>query len=236
MSRHTIIAIIFIALLLVGCSPKISIQIDSITDPVAPIREKKYVLYSAAKEIPVDDLYFREYSGYFREILAQQGYREVQDRESANMLIYFDYGMSGGKVIHHTYTRPVYATVGGETIDVTERHVDASGKTTSRTTRSVFIPPRDYVVGMTTERETYTVYTAHAVLEAKEIKPEDKTKDGRTLWKTIITTTSRVDDLRRLMPMLAIASAPYLGTNTRGMQTVDLGENDPRVLEMRQMK
>jgi hypothetical protein len=235
MWKHSI-TIIFIAFLLVGCTPKISVRIDSIMDPVAPVREKRYVLHSAVKEIPVDDLYFREHSGYFRQILKQQGYREVQDRESADMVIYFDYGMSGGKVIHHTYTRPVYATVGGETIDVTERRVDASGKTTSRRTRSVFIPPRDYVVGMTTERETYTLYTAHAVLEAKAIKPGDETKDGRTLWKTIITTTSRSDDLRRLMPMLAIASAPYLGTNTRGVQTVDLGENDPRVLEMRNMR
>lgn len=235
MWKHTM-TIIFIAVLLAGCSPKISVQIDSITDPLAPIREKKYVLYSAVKEIPVDDLYFREYSGYFREVLKQQGYHEVQDRENADMAIYFDYGISGGKVIHYTYTRPVYATVGGETIDVTERHVDASGKTTSRTTRSVFIPPRDYVVGMTTERETYTVYTAHAVLEAKAITPGEKTKDGRTLWKTIITTTSRLDDLRRLMPLLAIASEPYLGTNTRGTQTVDLGENDPRVQEMKGIK
>ncbi|MFX0198756.1 MAG: hypothetical protein ACFFCW_21750 [Candidatus Hodarchaeota archaeon] len=234
MWRHSI-TLICIAVLLGGCSPKITVRIDSITDQVEPMREKKYVLYSAVKGISVDDLYFREHSGYFREILKQQGYREVQDRENADVAIYFDYGISGGKVIHHTYTRPVYATVGGETIDVTERHIDASGKTTSKTTRSVFIPPREYVVGITTERESYTVYTTHALLEAKAIKPEDQTQDGRTLWKTIITTTSQLDDLRRLMPMLAIASAPYLGTNTRGVQTVDLGENDPRVLEMKHL-
>lgn len=230
------ITMIFIAVLLVGCSPKISVRIDSIVDQVEPIREKRYVLYSAVKGISVDDLYFREYSGYFRRILKQQGYRDMQDRENADVAIYFDYGISSGKVIHYTYTRPVYATVGGESIDVTETHRDESGKTTSKTTKSVFMPSRTYAVGMTTERESYTVYTAHAVLEAKEIKQGDKTKDGRTLWKTVITTTSKLDDLRRLMPMLATASAHYLGTNTSGVKTVDLGENDPRLLEMKNMR
>ncbi|MFV9646033.1 MAG: hypothetical protein ACNYWU_09440 [Desulfobacterales bacterium] len=235
MWRHRI-TMIFIAVLLVGCSPKISVRIDSIVDQVEPIREKRYVLYSAVKGISVDDLYFREHSGYFRKILKQQGYRDVQDRENADVAIYFDYGISDGKVLHYTYTRPVYATVGSESIDVTERHTDASGETTSKTTKSVFIPSRTYVAGMTTETESYTVYTAHAVLEAKEIQQGDKTKNGRTLWKTVITTTSKLDDLRRLMPMLAAASAPYLGTNTSGVKTVELGDNDPRVLGMKDMR
>jgi hypothetical protein len=235
MWRHSI-TIIFIAALLVGCSPKISVRIDSIVDQMEPFGEKRYVLYSAVQGISVDDLYFREHSGYFREMLKQQGYLEVRDRENADVAIYFDYGISGGRVIHSTYTRPVYATVSGETIDVTETHTDASGKTTSKTTKSVFIPSRQYVVGMSTERKSYTVYTAHAVLEAKEIKQGDNTKDGPTLWRTVITTTSKLDDLRRLMPMLAAASAPYLGKNTRGMKTVDLRENDDRVLEMKTMR
>jgi hypothetical protein len=235
MWRHSI-TMIFIAALLAGCSPKISVRIDSIVDQMEPLGEKRYVLYSAVQGISVGDLYFREHSGYFREILKQQGYLEVRDRENADVAIYFDYGISGGKVIHSTYTRPVYATVGGETIDVTETYTDASGKTTSKKTKSVFIPSRQYVVGTTTERESYTVYTAHAVLEAKEIKQGDKTEDGRTLWKTVITTTSKLDDLRRLMPILAVAAAPYLGTNTGGAQTVDLGENDDRVLEMKNMR
>lgn len=236
MSWHRLIMVV-VALFLIGCSPKIAIRVDSIVDQGKPPPEKKYILYSRMKGTSVNDLYFREYSKYFREILKKHGYRQENQAESADLAIYFSYGITGGEEVHHTYTRPVYAIVGGETVDIRETETDAEGKKIE-TTKTVTIPTRRRVVGLETRRESYRVFTAHAVLEAKEINEAKGHTDNsmQTLWKTTITTTSKLNDLRRIMPMMAAASTPYLGKNTGEMVTVKLRDNDDRVLEMKRLR
>lgn len=227
---------VVLALLLVGCSPKIAVRIDSIVAQGKPLGEKRYILYSGMKGTAVDDLYFREYGKYFREVLKKHGYHEVNQPEGADLAIYFSYGITGGAEVHHTYTRPVYAIVGGETIDITETETDAEGRKI-KTTKTVTIPARSRVVGMETRRESYTVFTAHAVLEAREIYRAGHTdKDMQALWEITITTTSKLDDLRRIMPMMAAASVPYLGKNTGEIVTIKLRDSDVRVLEMKRLK
>lgn len=227
--------LILIASFFIGCSPAITVRVDSIVDYGQKPDKKTYVLFSGMKEVSADDLYFREYGRYFRTILKRQGYSEAENAKNADVAIYFFYGIDRGRDIHYTVARPIYAFEGGESIDYTETQTDPSGKTT-RTKGSVYIPPRDRVVAVVTERKSYTVYTAFAILEAKEIEHGKEPKDLKTLWKATITTTGKIDDLRRLMPIMAAASAPYLGTDTGRLATIKLRENDERVVEMRLLR
>ena len=161
----------------------------------------------------------------------------MKEWEKADLVVFFSYGINGGKEIHHTYTQPVYAIVHGDTIDITKTQTDdAGGKT--RTTKTITLPTRRKVVGIVTKRESYTVFTAYAVLEAKEINGREKATEygGHLLWKTTITTTSKLEDLRRAMPMMAAASFLYLGKDTGQAVTVILREDDQRVLEMKRIK
>ena len=236
MSWHRL-TVAVVTLFLVGCSPKVAVRVDSIVAQGNLLREKRYVLYSGMQGTSVDDLYFREYGKYFREILKKHGYHQVNQPEGADLAIYFSYGITGGEEVHHTYTRPVYAIVGGETIDITETETDAEGRKI-KTTKTVTIPTRSRIVGVETRKESYTVFTAYAVLEAKEINGAKghTDKSMQTLWKTTITTTSKLDDLRRIMPMMAAVSAPYLGKNSGEIVTVKLRDSDARVLEMKRLR
>jgi hypothetical protein len=203
----------------------------------AVLQGKNYILDSGMRGTSVDDLYFREYGKYFVEVLKRNGYRQVNQPDDADLAIYFSYGITGGTEVHYTYTRPVYAIVGGETVDITETETDAAGRKI-KTTKTVTIPSTTRVVGVETRRESYTVFTAHAVMEAEEIHgTEGQTNNSmETLWKTTITTTSKLDDLRRIMPIMAAASVPYLGKNTGEIVTVELRDGDAQVLEMKRLR
>jgi len=229
--------VILVALFLVGCSPKIAVRIDSIVAQGTVLQEKNYIFYSGMSGTSANDLYFREYGKYFLEVLKKNGYRQVNQPEAADLAIYFSYGITGGTEVHYTYTRPVYAIVGGETVDIRETETDAAGRKI-KTTKTVTIPSTTRVVGVETRRESYTVFTAHAVLEAEEIHGTQGQTDNsmETLWKTTITTTSKLDDLRRIMPIMAAASVPYLGKNTGEIVTVELRDGDAQVLEMKSLR
>jgi hypothetical protein len=226
-----------VALFLVGCSPKLAVRIDSIVAQGAVLQEKDYIFYSGMRGTSANDLYFREYGKYFLEVLKKNGYRQVHQPGVADLAIYFSYGITGGTEVHYTYTRPVYATVGGETVDIRETETDPAGRKI-KTTKTVTIPSTTRVVGVETRRESYTVFTAHAILEAEEIHGTEGQTDNsmETLWKTTITTTSKLDDLRRIMPIMAAASVPYLGKNTGEIVTVELRDGDAQVLEMKRLR
>ena len=231
------LTMILVSLSLVGCGPKIAVRIDSIVAQGTVLQGRNYILYSGMTGTSVDDLYFREYGKYFLEVLKRSGYRQVNQPEDADLAIYFSYGITGGTEVHYTYTRPVYAIVGGETVDIRETETDAAGRKT-KTTKTVTIPSTSRVVGVETRRESYTVFTAHAVLEAEEIHGTKGRTDNimGTLWKTTITTTSKLDDLRRIMPVMAAASVPFLGKNTGEIVTVKLRDGDAQVLEMKRLR
>ncbi|KPK14272.1 MAG: hypothetical protein AMK69_29185 [Nitrospira bacterium SG8_3] len=236
MSWHRL-TMILVALFLVGCSPKIAVRIDSIVAQGTVLQGRNYILYSGMTGTSVDDLYFREYGTYFLEVLKRNGYRQVNQPEDADLAIYFSYGITGGTEVHYTYTRPVYAIVGGETVDIRETETDAAGGKI-KTTKTVTIPSTSRVVGVETRRESYTVFTAHAVLEAKEIHGTKAQTDNsmQTLWQTTITTTSKLDDLRRIMPVMAAASVPFVGKNTGEIVTVKLRDRDAQVLDMKRLR
>lgn len=229
-----IVATIFIAFLLAGCGSKFTIKVDSISDQGSAPGGKNYVLYSGMSDVPLDDLHFREFSTYFRHILKTIGYREVGDRESAQLAIYFSYGISAGKDIYYSYMRPIYETVGGDTIRYTETRTDPSGATT-HTTGTTRIPLHRQVVGMETERASYTLYTAFAVIEAKRIGDLQQGSEARTVWKTTIKSTGKSDDLRAIIPAMAAAAEHYLGENTGSQKTIRLYERDSKVKRMREL-
>lgn len=224
-----------IVVVALGCTPRLTVQVDSIMNKDFPLERKTYILGSGMQNVSSSDLYFMEYSRYVRKALHEQGYREVQKSDDAAMTIFFSYGMSQGRQVHETYTRPVYGTVGGHLVDVTVTERDASGQKT-KTTKTVQVPYRTEVVGLERRTESYTLYTAHMVLEAKT-QSETNATDGEAshqLWKTVVSTTNKLDDLRRLMPIMIGAAAPYLGQDTGQVITVKMTEDDTRAERFRE--
>ncbi|VAW93593.1 hypothetical protein MNBD_GAMMA20-2278 [hydrothermal vent metagenome] len=232
--RTCTLVLVFLSVLgLTACgSQSIKVSVDSIVGQ-KDISSKQYTWLSGMRETSRNDLYFREFSRYFQTVLYDHGYQQGAGKD-APVIIYFSYGVSPGRTTQYTTTTPIYDWEGGDTIVYTETKKDKKGKTTSTVTSTVTTPARQRLVGMSVGARRYTVFTRFVTLEAKRYQAGGKPKDMQTLWKTSITSTGSSNDLRALMPIMATASAPYIGVDSGETQVVKMKKNDPRVVEFKQ--
>lgn len=222
--------IMIMSLGLNGCAMRYTVNVNAITNPSLSAPGTKYVLTSAMKDIDEKNLYFQEFSRYFQLVLQKQGYTRVADKTQADMDIQFKFAVSDGRTGIATHSWPIYETVGGEMITITEKTVDSSGNPTT-TTRTIRLPARVERVGTSVETRSYTLFNRSAVLEAYQL-----TKDGNKgemLWMVQMSSIGESDDLRNLMPYLAAASARFIGANTGQQFQVTLDQKDPLVMELK---
>ncbi|MCF6257875.1 MAG: hypothetical protein L3J98_16620 [Gammaproteobacteria bacterium] len=222
----TIMALLVIVVL-AGCTSSFIVQVSAIADPKISTTGTRYILLNGNTEGQEGDLFFREFSAYFIPILTKKGYQRVESREDADVEIFFRYAISDGRTGINTFARPIYETVGGNTINITRTRTDGSGATT--TTRStVHVPLQTFYAGTVIENRSYTLYTSSAALEAYKIKPA-----GKILWKTLMNTTSETNDLRTTIPIMAAAAAPYIAGNSGTAKKIRLKRDDPRINTIR---
>ncbi|MBI3775026.1 MAG: hypothetical protein HY273_05645 [Gammaproteobacteria bacterium] len=223
---RTFLSLLLTALLLTGCATTYVVRVDSIAESGAPAAGIKYVMTSGMNDVKDSDLYFREFAAQFHRILTAKGYVETSSRTDANILITLSYGTSSGHNEVYSYLRPLYHVSGGENITYKEVKTDASGQKTE-TYSTVYVPLRTQVIGYTSELSSQTLYTHFAVLEAEALTTGEPS--GKQVWKTTVRLIDPSNDLRRLLPYMATAAAPYVASNTGSMQTVELKPDDPRV-------
>jgi hypothetical protein len=225
--KRAILLFLFAALALSGCATRFEVQVSAIAEPGIDATNTRYVLRNGNTNEKENDLFFREFSAYFIPLLAAKGYQRVESHENADIEIFFRYAVSEGRSGINTFTHPIYETIGGNTINITETKTDGSGTTTT-TLSTVHIPLQTLYIGTAVESRSYTLYTSSAALEAYKIKPA-----GKILWKTLINSTSETNDLRTTMPFMAAAAAPYLAGNSGAAKSILLKLDDPRVAAIR---
>ncbi len=218
---------LLLAALLAGCATTYVVKVDSIAASSTPVAGIKYVMTSGMSSVKDSDLYFREFAAQFHRILAAKGYVEAATRADANILITLSYGTSSGHNEIYSYLRPLYHVSGGENITYKEVKTDSAGQKTE-TVSTVYVPLRTQVIGYTTELNSQTLYTHFAVLEADALNNGEAS--DKQVWKTTVRLIDPSNDLRRLLPYMATAAAPYIASNTGSMQSVELKPDDPRVL------
>jgi len=230
---HRVALLLFTVLLLLsGCATTTEVNVNSIVDPALVQTGKRYLLTNGNNEKAQDDLFFREFSRYFNAVLQQQGYEKVNNLADADMEIFFKYGISDGRTGVYSYASPIYDFVGGESITITE---NAGG--TGQKVTTIHIPARLQRVGTDVETRSYTLYNRTASLEARTVT---KVEEGETqrqknplVWSIYIYSVGESNDLRRVMPYLAAAAAPYIGLNTGQQITLKLKNDNPEVQKLK---
>jgi len=228
--RVFIVFFLCILMLTVSCSSRVSVVVNAIAISGLEGVGKNYVLTSAMDDIDAKDLFFQEFSHYFELVLQKQGYIKVQAKKEADIEILFGYGISDGMTDIATFSWPIYDTIGGESITITENSTDASGNVIT-TTRTIYIPPRIARVGTSIEAKSYTSFNRTAILEARKTVKAGETGDA--LWKLLISSVGASNDIRGVMPYLATAAAMYIGKNAREKREVIIEHNNPLLLELK---
>lgn len=219
-------------LTITACAPLTIVNVNAITDAKSAVSGQRYFLTNTANTANTD-LYFQEFRVYFDHILQKQGYVKVNSRNDADIEIHFRYGVSDGRTALQTYSWPIYETFGGDSYTVTEKITDSSNKT-STIKRTVYMPPYVRQIGSSVETSAYTVFNRFASLVAYSTKNTEHPE--KPIWSVDINSVGDSSDLRAIMPYLATASSPYLGKNSIRQQSVTIKDDNPVLLEMRNLR
>lgn len=221
--------------LLSGCATTTDVNINSIVDPSLLNTGKRYVLTNGNNLKDRNDLFFREFSRYFDAVLQQDGYEKVSRLEDADLDIFFKYGLSDGRTGVYSYSSPIYDYVGGESITITENTAGTGGQKVT----TIQIPARLERVGSDVQTRSYTLYNRYASLEARTVAKDkgeqslEQRQKNPLVWSIYIYSVGESNDLRKVMPYLAAAAAPYIGLNTGQQITVPLKNDNPEVLKLK---
>ena len=210
-----------------GCATKYEMKVDSISQPAA----KEVTSYQIKTKTPpteADSLRVQEATGFIKTALSGKGLYEAPDPETADVIVNVDYGLEPPKVRLERSTVPVYAQTGGGVIYKQIPMIDAAGRSSPRTV-AVYEPPRTEMIGYQEVVMPVEIYEKYLRITARENKPVMEGKAPTELWSVHVKSEDESKDLRKYLPLLASASADYIGKDTHTEKTVKVGENDPAV-------
>jgi len=174
-----------------GCSvtPKYRVTIDAITADKVAISPTTYEIKALEKNKSSKSLIFKRYSAKLTQVLEQKGYTSAT--AEAKQTIYFDYGLEKLNEATETYSEPDFSV-----------HVGYGYG-------GYYDPFYGGIFGggYRTYRQTHIYYNRYITLLAKD-------QFNKELWRVDVSSVGESKNLRKIIPVLIEAAAPYLGTNT----------------------
>ncbi len=208
-----------------GCSTTYVVQVDAISRPaVDSPAPQSYSIKSNNPKMDEDSLRYKEVAGYVRTALSGKGMYETTP-DKADVVVNLDYGMNSPRVKFETVTTPIIMPVGGGTRYV-QIPVYNRGVVVGYRTAVVNEPPRMEVVGYEDSIRPVIVYEKFMQISARTNK---EITEGRALpevWSVNVSAEDDSKDLRKYLPILASATADYIGTNTNSQKEVKIKEGD----------
>jgi len=220
-----------------GCSTSTyTVQVDAIAQPheTAPASPpaQSYYIHSKNPRLDETSLRYKEVSDYVKTALSAKGMYEAPKPESADVVIDIDYGMDAPRVKFETVSAPVMMNSRDriETRQVThlERQPDGTFRAVTQDV-SVVVPGTAELVGMREEVIPEVVYEKYLKVSARENKETAEGKPAVEVWSVNVSAEDKSQELRKYIPILASATADYIGANTKEEKAVKIDEKDDAV-------
>ena len=220
-------SLIAVALLpLAGCkSTTYVLQVDAInqTGPVAQAAEpKSYRVRSHNPNVADDSLRYNEVSAYIKTALSGKGLYEAPTAESADLIIDIDFGMENPRMKYQTVVKPVI--------------VMSVSQPKPQTGKGLFVPingsvgqPIGKIEGFREEAEPVVVYEKYLKVSARANREVVEGRPPPEVWSVNVSAEDPSNEMRKYMPILASATADYIGQNTKQEKAVTVNEGDESV-------
>lgn len=227
-SRICVFLSLVAPLFLSGCTttprkPKYTVSVNGFAAPMTN-SAISFIVLPGEKGVEASDLQFQEYSTFLERALSQRGFRRVSSIEDADIAVFLAYGIGEPKEHVYSYSIPHFGQTG---VSSSTTYGSFYGNSYSGTT---YYNPTYGVTGYSSHVGTYTTFTRHILIEAVDMAAYRSQNKTMQLWKTVIVSIGSSGDLRRVFPVMIGAAAAYLSTSTGEVRTVDIYEDDPRVL------
>lgn len=214
-----------------GTSPAYNIKVDAISKPAvatAAANAQSYKLKSKDPRMGEENLRYNEAANMVRTALSGKGLYEAPSEDRADMIVELEFGMESPRSKIERVSTPVYAQVGGGVRYESVPMVDARGNTSFRTV-AVYDPPRSELIGYDDMPRQVTIYEKFLKVTARENKPSSEGRPPAELWSVHASTEDESKDLRKYLPIMASATADYIGSDTSNQKNVRVRADGPGV-------
>lgn len=233
MARIHFQLLVVVGTLLTGCASTpdfVRSVVDSYALPEAGIKNR-YVLLSGVKDVGLGDLQFQEFAGYTDRVLADRGFIKAESLESANIAIFLTYAIGDPQTYQYTYSIPTFGQTGTVSSQTTGNFSNSGGSTTYKGTTTY--TPQYGITGYQAQTATGVNYTRFMSLEAYDVQAYLKENRMAQVWKISAVSTGPTGDLRYIVPYMATAIRPHVGTSTGRKVEMVVRETDPAFLRLR---
>ena len=166
-----------------------------------------------------ENLRYREAAEFVKTALSGKGLYEAASSEAADMIVELDYGMDAPRTKVEMVSVPRYGQVGGGVRYEQVPTTDTRGNTTYRTV-AVYQSPRSELIGFDEMPQRVTVYEKYLRITARENKPAAEGRPPAEIWSVQTSTEDESKDLRKYLPIMASATADFIGKDSKSQQVV----------------
>ena len=229
------LVILLSTLLLVSCATtnmttnsglRYVVEVDSYGED-STLLKKDCFLYISDSTINTSDLQFQEFYGYIAKILTNKGYSIVDSIESANIIVFFNYGISDPNTQEYTRSVPVWGQTGISSTTTTGNVYVNPYSNNIQYKQNTYSTPTYGVAGYRTVQGSYTTYLRYLNLVAYDFDYYVKNNKERRIWQTVITSTGPSNDLRKVIPSMLIGAQKYIGHSSYEKKEISIYENNP---------
>ena len=204
------------------------IEVDSYGED-SMLTKKNCFLYISDSTINTSDLQFQEFYGYVSKTLKNKGYRIVDSIELANIIVFFNYGISDPNTQEYTRSVPVWGQTGISSTTTTGTVYVNPYSNNIRYNQNSYNTPTYGVTGYRAIQGTSTTYRRYLNLVAYDFDYFVKNNKEKRLWQTVITSTGFTGDLRKVFPIMIVGAKNYIGHSSGEKKEIPIYENDNEV-------
>ena len=227
------------SLLLAGCisSQTYTVQVDSIAatgDNQPAPSGQSYHIRTRNPRLNEDSLRYKEVADYVRTALSGRGMYEAPSPDKADVVIDIDYGMESPRIKFETLSNPVVVHVAGTVREELVAIRDTSGNIVGYRSITLQEPDRNEFMGMKETIQPVLIYEKYLRLSARTNQETAEGRPAAEVWSVNVSTEDGSQELRKYLPVLASASADYIGVNTKEERPVKINEGDEGVAFVKQ--
>lgn len=218
-----------------GCnsSKTYTVQVDAIAAPTQvgqPAAEaQSYHIRTHNPRLDESSLRYKEVTDYVRTALSGKGMYEAPTPETADVVIDVDYGMDAPRIKFQTISTPIIHQTPGRTVTQSRlitRTLSTGETVTYVVHENVFVPGSTEFLGMQESVHPVIVYEKFLKLSARPNQEADEGRPAPEVWSVNVSAEDNSQELRKYMPILASATADYIGTNTKESKPIKINEGD----------
>ncbi len=228
---RTVVAIA-LSVLFGGCTTTYVVQVDAISQAAqvaqneTPALPQSYEIRANNPKMDEGSLRYKEVAGYVKTALSGKGMYEAPGAVKADVVIDIDYGMDSPRVKFETMSIPVYAQTGGGVRYEQVPIYNNRGQLIGYQTIAIREPPRTEIIGYEDQVKPVIVYEKYLKISARANKESVEGRAPPEVWSVNVSAEDESKDLRKYLPILASATADYIGTNTKEQKPVRIKEDD----------